>query len=79
MLTIDPHGFTAREWTDYMGSELESFGQLPILHTDHEWREWASAVMLLPKLAAINPPDPYAFDDWRDWATRFNQLISPIT
>lgn len=78
MLVVDPKDFTAREWTDYMGSELEGFGQLPIIRSDDEWRGWASAVMLLPQIAAVNPPDPFAFDDWREWATRFIELVNPL-
>lgn len=78
MLIVDPYGLTARDWTDYMGSELEGVGQLPILRADEEWRDWATAALMLPQVAAVNPPDPYIYDDWRDWATRFIQLINTL-
>jgi hypothetical protein len=74
-MTIDPRGLTVVEWTDYTGSSLDGYGSIPRLDNPERWQDWAATVLGLGQISVINPPDPYEFDDWVLWATRFNQAI----
>ena len=72
---IDPRFHTVLEWTDFTGAELESFGTVMRLDTPENWRDWAAHAISLGGLQAKNAPNPYQFDDWREWAERFNQVV----
>ena len=73
---IRPDGFELLEWTDYVGSELSQFGLAPRLSDETRWREdWAAPIIGLPGVAAFQPPDPYAFTSWREWADSFNKAL----
>lgn len=74
-MNINPAGLTIKEWCDFMVSELDAFGQAPILDDEADWRTWGQQVLLLPGLAAFNPPNPRDFDDFFEWASRFNAAV----
>jgi hypothetical protein len=72
---IDPRGLTVIEWTDYMTDELVGFTTAPRLDVAEQWRMWALAVCQSPNLAAFSPPNPLQYEDWQEWAERFNQAV----
>lgn len=74
----DPRDLELVEWTDYVNLDVGSYGIAPILRDESEWREWAATVCSFQEIAARSPPSPYAFDDWKDWATRFIQSTSTL-
>ena len=74
-MSIDPRGYTVIEWTDYMNDSLSEYGNVPRLDEPEKWRDWAATVLGMGQISAINPPDPYVFDDWMLWAMRFNSVI----
>lgn len=74
-MNINPIGLTTLEWTDAMTLQLTGYSQPPRLDDPERWQEWALVVSQSPRIAALNPPGPYLFTDWRDWATRFNQTV----
>jgi hypothetical protein len=39
------------------------------------WKDWASAVVLLPSVSKFQPPDPNKYDDWLPWASDFNKTV----
>lgn len=76
---INPNSLTVIEWTDYMAVDLVGFSLPPRLDDPNEWQLWALVVNQSPRIAAFNPPNPYAFTEWRDWAMRFNQAVELTT
>lgn len=75
IFTIDPHGFEVVEWVDRMTPELEPFGDVPELLEAKGWRDWAQAIIQNSLIANCQPPDPGFYEDWREWACRFNQAV----
>jgi hypothetical protein len=72
-MIIDPRGLTATEWCDYMADELTV---LPMkIARDEDWRDWARHVIQDPSIARHNPPNPEFFEDWQEWAFRFNESV----
>lgn len=74
-MNIDPRGLTVIEWTDYMAPLLAPFGPIGRLDVPERWREWALSLVGLSGLSKYDVPNPLGFDDWREWAFRFNQAV----
>ena len=75
--TIDPRIVdTVYQWADFMFPTLESFGVPARLMDGDDWQIWASGLLALAPLAKLGVPSAYQFDDWREWAMRFNDVIS---
>jgi hypothetical protein len=75
MFVIDPYGWEVVEWVDRMTPSLEPFGDVPELLAEGEWRDWARSIIQNTQIARCQPPDPGLFNDWREWACRFNQTV----
>jgi hypothetical protein len=75
-MIIDPRDLEVGDWTDYMGDELSGYVTPPRLDDPEQWKAWALVVVQAPGIAVSNPPDPRAFDDWREWAMRFQQAVT---
>ena len=74
-MNIDPRGMTVIEWTDRMWIMLDKVTLVERLDNPDEWQDWAEGLSDSPSLEGQNIPDPYAFDDWREWAMRYNQVV----
>lgn len=65
---IDPRGMTLTDWADSVilsTSDAWAFGRLD----GDNWQDWAVA-FLKGNYSQQNAPDPYQFEDWREWAMR---------
>lgn len=63
------------EWSDFMTAPLLPLSIFRRLDDPEKWQEWAYHLVQSQKIAAFNPPDPRLFDDWKEWAFRFNQVV----
>ncbi len=75
MSVIDPRGLTVMDWTDSMALLLRDNTSAMKLQDPEKWREWASNLIGDPDFVGQNTPDPFQFDDWREWAMRFNSTV----
>lgn len=75
---IDPSYLTAKEWTDFMVSVLEQFGNIGRLEDEGAWRDWAVQLFNLPALSGTIVPNPHEFTTWQDWAARFNENLTTV-
>jgi hypothetical protein len=68
-MIIDPRGMSIQQWFDAVildtGSDW-AFGKL----LDDDWQEFATGFVRAPPFVQRTLPDPYRFDDWREWAMR---------
>lgn len=74
-MNVDPRYMTVIEWTDFMVPLLVKAGRVPRLDNPQFWKEWALTLIQKPTIGQFSPPDPRHFDDWREWAMRFNQAV----
>lgn len=72
---IDPRGLSVHEWCDLTAGALSSYGSVPVLQHDQDWRLWGEIVVSIPAIAQLAPPDPRFFDNWGDWAARFIETV----
>lgn len=81
MSIIDPRGFADNEviqWADFMTGALGFFSDntsgcdpnFPRLDDASKWQEWAATVFGGTDPLGQDVPDPFAYDNWKDWAER---------
>jgi len=76
MIGVDPRGIDRFiDWADYMYPDLQQFGTVSQMMPGANWQDWAAGLLGLNRIAEIGAPNPYQFDDWKVWATRFIQLL----
>ena len=76
MIGIDTPGIDRFiDWADYMYPDLQQFGTVAQMMPGANWQDWAAGLLALNRIAEIGAPNPYQFDDWKVWATRFIQLL----
>ena len=63
------------EWTDKMTPELYQYGSIIRLDNPDNWKDWARSVILAIQIFQGTAPNPDEFQDWRNWAERFLQVI----
>jgi len=69
-----PTGMGLRDWADQINLDLDPFGAFGRLDVETNWQNWA--MQFLNNMALKeNFPVPYSFDDWREWAERFCQVL----
>jgi hypothetical protein len=71
---IDPRALTLTQWTDAVVLTLATSAPMPKLQGD-DWATWALAVVQIPSIANLTPPDPRGFGAWNVWAERFVQAV----
>lgn len=74
-MNVDPRGLTVQEWTSFSTPSLSRLASVPVLGDQRDWQQWALAVIQSSKVSRFGPPDPRHFDNWQDWAFRFNQAV----
>jgi hypothetical protein len=55
---------------------LDEYAVIPQLYHESEWQNWAAGLISINGISQLNPPSPYQFDDWREWALRFYQVLN---
>ena len=67
---IDPKGLTWRDWASSVilaVNDAWSLGQPPDVT---QWQNWAMGLVRASPFTQRTLPDPFGFDNWRDWAER---------
>lgn len=75
MSAVDPRYLSILEWCEFTTPLIKDRAAVPRLLTPDDWRSWALTVLQSPQIARYNPPDPLGFEQWQDWAFRFNQAV----
>ncbi len=78
MIVVIPHGMGARDWMDRTSSNLAHLVSVLKVDSDDDWRFWGKHVRQVLSVKGILTPDPDEFEDWVEWASRLNQIISTI-
>jgi len=75
---VDPRGLEKREWVDYTADNLSAYLRVMKIESGDQWKEWGSYARQTLFRRGIVVPDPTQFEDFEEWASRFNQIISPL-
>ena len=74
MITL-PTYMKLNDWADQIILDLDIYGAFGKLEDESEWQNWAVQFLNNTTLGR-NPPNPYSYDNWKDWAERFCQTLS---
>lgn len=79
MNIIDPRGQDVGDWIDTVVDLMSAFVPVMILRdAETEWKMWGYHVRHTLRFRGILVPDPGPYDDWAEWAMRFNQTIATL-
>lgn len=64
---------------DWVGTVIQDYPSVlvPYITDESEWRAFGVVLISQDTFAAISPPDPFAFGDWREWA-RALWSVAPV-
>lgn len=65
-----PTGMRLLDWADQIAFELDPYAAIGRLDSEGDWQDWAATILNNASLTS-NFPNPYDFDEWRDWAELF--------
>ncbi len=74
-MNIYPRNLSVKTWCDFNVPLLARYGQVPFIEQEENWQAWAVAVCKNPGIAVLNPPNPLFFNDFYEWAERFNSAV----
>lgn len=74
-LLTDPRYHSLKDWADFTVFDLENYGPIPQLVSEEEWQNWGAGLIGINGISQQNPPSPYDYDDWKEWAYRFYQVL----
>ena len=72
---VDPRGMELQYWADTLCLDLDEYAVIPQLSNPDRWQDWAAGLVSINGISQLNPPSPYQFNDWREWAIRFYQML----
>ena len=67
-----PVGIGLKDWANCLITDFIAFGAFNPLDDETKWQDWATQFLNATNLIE-DFPDPYMYDDWREWAERFVQ------
>lgn len=70
-----PVNMTLRDWADTVTYDLQPYILPQVLLDETKWQDWAVVLVATTTLSGNNPPNPYQFDNWQDWAMRFCNAV----
>jgi hypothetical protein len=72
---IDPRGMGLIDWADSLILSVGDAFAFGRLDDETEWQGWATSFLRATPFTQRTLPDPYQFDDWREWAMRVYPML----
>lgn len=72
---INPVGMTLLDWADSVILATPDTWALGRLDDPDRWQDWAMGLVRASSTTQCALPDPFQFDDWREWAQRAYPLL----
>lgn len=69
-----PTYMSLQDWADQISLDLDPYGAIRRLDNVSKWQDWAVQFVTSTALPQ-NIPNPYQYEDWREWAERFCGLL----
>lgn len=68
-----------QDWDFWSGLMIEAYSaqQLQINVPEEKWQDFASGMMAIDIFQNQAIPNPYLFDDWREWVQVLINSVSP--
>jgi len=70
-----PHGMELLDWAAQVIIDLDPYGSFGRLQDPSRWQDWA-VQFLNSTFIGRNLPNPYGFNNWKEWAERLVGALS---
>jgi hypothetical protein len=71
-----PGSMELPEWAAGTVYALGQYTSISQFLDGSDWQEWGLQFFNNPRLARLNPPNPYDFSDWRLWGERLQNTLA---
>jgi hypothetical protein len=79
-MSVDPRGMPdVVAWSDAVRLTVSSSWAFGRLDDPDKWQDWALAFTTASPFAEQNPPNPYQFSDWREFAMRLYPVLEKVS
>lgn len=68
MFFPNPDGMELQAWADAAAYSMVNYPNSWAMQDD--WQHWGTIFFTDPFLSRYDPPNPYDYQDWREWARR---------
>jgi hypothetical protein len=63
------------DWADSVILSVGDAWAFGRLDDENDWQDWATGFLKASPFSTRAAPDPYQFDDWREWAMRVYPML----
>jgi hypothetical protein len=63
------------DWADSVILAVGDAWSFGTLQSEDDWQNWAVGLLRASNFTQQVVPDPYQFDDWREWAMRVYPML----
>lgn len=75
MIITLPAGMELMDWSSQVIIDLDAFGSFGRLQDPDQWQDWGMQFLNNTTIAG-NLPNPYGFNNWKEWAERLVGALS---
>lgn len=75
MIITLPTNMNLMDWSSQVILDLDSYGVFGRLQDPDRWQDWG-VQFLNNTTIGRNLPNPYGFNDWKEWAERLVEALS---
>jgi len=75
MIITLPAGMELMDWSSQVVIDLDAFGSFGRLQDPDQWQDWGMQFLNNTTIAG-NLPNPYGFNNWKEWAERLVGALS---
>lgn len=72
-----PDDIELKDWSDGVVFALINYPGIWWLSGD-DWQQWGMLFFMDPYLSRYDPPDPYQYQDWREWARKLADSMTAV-
>ncbi len=73
MLIPTPNEMTLESWADAVVQACVQYSNINPFTGD--WQAWGMCFLMSPQIGNLLPPNPYQYDDWREWGYLLAQAL----
>lgn len=77
-MPVNPIGMSLQDWADSTILAIGDNYAVGRLDDEAEWKSWASGLVRSNNIVNRNPPNPYMFTDWREFAMRLYPMLEGL-
>lgn len=75
MILPNPQDMELKDWADAVTLAIANYPESWGLG-DEGWQRWGTHFFSDPFFSRYDPPNPYQYDNWREWALKLSESMA---